>query len=133
MQQFAWREAYSVDIPQLDAQHRQIIELLDELGRIAHGGENDKLIAAALEKVTRYAHWHLRREELVLRVRSYPGYEEHKAEHEAYREKVTFLQANSHRRDLGIRMTNFLNQWWRHHILTSDQQYARFFRRQSGQ
>jgi hemerythrin len=131
LEHFEWGEECSVDVPQLDAQHHEIIELLGELRRCARGGESDTLVAAALEKVTRYAQWHLEREELILRVRGYPGYAEHWAEHEAYREKVASMRARPDRRDLGIRIANFLDEWWRHHILIVDQQYARFFRRQS--
>ncbi|SPE38840.1 putative Hemerythrin-like metal-binding protein [Candidatus Sulfopaludibacter sp. SbA3] len=128
MQQFEWGEKYSVDIPQIDAQHRQIIDLLDELWRCAHGPEEEKLAPAALARVIRYAQSHLQREELMLRIRGYPDYAEHKTEHDAYRRKVAYLKAHSDRKDLVIRIANFLRDWWKYHILTSDQKYARFFR-----
>jgi hypothetical protein len=64
---------------------------------------------------------------LLLRIRDYPGYAAHKAEHDAYRKKAVSLRLQYDRRDLGIRIANFLTIWWGSHILTSDQQYARFF------
>ena len=131
MRVFEWSEDCSVHIPQLDAQHRQIIELLGELSRCAASAKANKLVPAALEKIHRYAQFHLQREELLLRVRGYPGYEEHKAEHDAYRERIAALKAMSDRRDIAVRITNFLTEWWNYHILTSDQQYARFFLSQS--
>ena len=133
VQPFEWSEESSVGIPELDAQHRHLIELLSELVKCVQLGESGKLGPTALKKAIRYAERHLQREELVLRVRGYPRYEEHKAEHDAYRKKVASLQVLSGRRDLGIRMANFLTEWWRFHILTSDQQYARFFRHRSTQ
>jgi hemerythrin-like metal-binding protein len=131
MQPLEWRAEFSVHIPQLDAQHRQIIELIGELRACAQSGKADQLVPAALDKIDCYARAHLKREELVLRVRRYPGYAEHKAEHQAYIEKVASLRVRSDRRDIGVRISNFLMEWWRNHILTSDQRYARFFRRQS--
>jgi hemerythrin-like metal-binding protein len=128
MQPFEWSEAFSVDIPELDVQHRQLIELLSELTRCVRSGESAKFASAALQQVIEYAERHLQREELVLRVRGYPDYLEHKAEHDAYRQKVAALKIRSARRDLGIRIANFLTEWWKSHILTSDQQYARYFR-----
>jgi hemerythrin-like metal-binding protein len=128
MQPFEWSEECSVDIPELDAQHRHLMELLDELLTCTHSGDSGGSARIALEKVNRYAEQHLRREELILQVRGYPGYAEHKGEHDTYREKVASLQLHADRRDLGVRITNFLIEWWRFHILTSDQQYARFFR-----
>jgi hemerythrin len=67
----------------------------------------------------------------MLRVRNYPGYLAHAAEHNFYREKVASLQARLGRRDIALRTANFLSEWWRFHILTSDQEYARHFRRRS--
>ena len=127
MQPFEWSAECSVDIPELDSQHRHLLELLSELVKCTPSAESGRA-AAAFEEMNRYAERHLQREELVLRVRGYPSYPEHKAEHDAYRQKLASLQVHSDRRDIGIRLVNFLTEWWRFHILTSDQQYARFFR-----
>jgi hemerythrin len=120
VQRFEWSDEYSVGIPQLDAQHRQIIDLLGEFKACVDGAEAGKLVAAALNKVNAYARFHLEREELLLRVRGYPEYAGHKAEHDAYRQKVATLQSQWIRRDIAIRIGNFLSEWWRYHILTSD-------------
>ncbi|HEY9139684.1 MAG TPA: bacteriohemerythrin [Bryobacteraceae bacterium] len=127
-QPFEWREEWSVGIPELDAQHRHLIELLGELVRCTQSGEGGGFAPTALREMNRYADWHLQREELVLRIRGYPGYTEHKAEHDAYRKKAASLQVHSERRDFGFRIANFLTRWWRFHIRISDQRYARFFR-----
>jgi hemerythrin len=127
VQPFDWSDEYSVGIPQLDAQHRQIIDLLSEFKACVDSAEAGKLVPAALDKVNAYARYHFEHEELLLRVRGYPEYAEHKAEHDAYRQKVATLQSQLIRRDIAIRIANFLSQWWRHHILTSDHEYARFF------
>jgi hemerythrin len=128
MQPFEWSEEFSVGIPELDAQHRHLIELLGELVRHTRSGKSGTFAPATLQKLNRYVEQHLQREELVLRIRGYPGYREHQAEHDAYRKKIASLQVHADRRDLDIRIANFLTEWWRFHILTSDQQYARFFR-----
>jgi hemerythrin len=125
---FEWSKECSVGIPEIDAQHRHLIELLGELSRCVRAGDSSSLAPTALMKVHKYAEQHLQREELILRRRGYPGYQEHKAEHDAYRTKVVSLQLQYNRRDLGIRIANFLTEWWKCHILTSDQQYASFFR-----
>lgn len=127
---FEWSEESSVGIPELDAQHRHLIDLLGELVKCTHSGESGGFAPTALKELNRYAEWHLQREELVLRIRGYPGYREHKAEHDAYRKKAASLQVHSDRRDLGIRIVNFLTEWWKFHILISDQRYARYFRGQ---
>lgn len=128
MQPFEWTEDCSVGLPELDVQHRQLIESLGELLRCARAGDSAKLAQVALTNVVQYGERHLRREELVLRVRGFPDYLDHKAEHDVYRRKVASLQLQADRRDLSIRIAKFLTEWWRAHILTSDQKYARYFR-----
>jgi hemerythrin len=127
MEQLEWTDKFSVQIARMDEQHRQIFELLNRFRNVS-AGESDKLAAAALTELFDYAEFHLRREELILRVRSYPGYPEHKAEHDEYREKVSHLQEASVRINKGVRIANFLAHWWGDHIMTSDQKYAAFFR-----
>jgi hemerythrin len=129
MQPFEWSEDYSVGIPELDIQPRQLMELIGELTRCANADDSARLAPVALERVADYAERHLQREELVLRVRGYPGYADHKAEHDAFRLKVATLRTQSERRDFGVRIASFLNEWWRSHVLISDQQYARYFSR----
>ena len=130
MQQIKWREEYSVGIPEMDAQHRHMIELLAGLVKFTDsGGVVDPL--TALAEVNRYAERHLQQEELMLRIRDYPEYVRHKAEHDEYRKKAAALQARTRSRYFGAEITSFLVEWWRTHIVTSDQQNARFFRSQS--
>jgi hemerythrin-like metal-binding protein len=129
MLQVEWREEYSVGVPELDAQHRRMIELLAGLVKFTNsGGVVDPF--TALAEVNRYAEEHLQQEEMILSVRGYPEYARHKAEHDDYRKKAAALQARAHKRDFGTEITKFLVEWWKTHILNSDQQYARFFRSQ---
>jgi hemerythrin-like metal-binding protein len=123
-----WKKQYSVHVPKLDEDHRQIFELLNQLRDAVYRQSGDRLVPQALEKLNRYALVHLQREELMLRIWEYPAYAEHKAEHDAYLAKVASLKANLERRDISVRIVNFLSGWWRDHILTSDKRYARYFR-----
>ena len=126
MTQTEWNERFSVAIPRLDQQHRQIFELLGQL-RELNPGESDRLASGTLEKLLAYSEYHLRREELILRVRGFPGYALHLAEHDEYRAKIAHLRETAVRTNRGIRIVNFLEGWWRNHILTSDRKYAEYF------
>jgi methyl-accepting chemotaxis protein/hemerythrin len=120
VRRLVWSEECSADI--------SLLELLTEFRSAALGGRTGQSVPQALQQINRYAQWQLEREELLLRVRKYPGYLSHKVEHDAYREKVAALQAKLYRRDMPARISNFLAEWWLHHILTADQEYARYFR-----
>ena len=118
-------------IPVLDAQHKRLFELLGEVMRSSAPGAAGAS-TEALAEVKAYADQHLEQEELLLRVRGYPEYAEHKAEHDAYREKAAVLQSQAGRRDFNVRLVNFITEWWRFHILVTDQRYAKFFRAKEG-
>jgi hemerythrin len=124
MARLEWNDRFSVSIPGLDEQHREIFHLLNDL-RDLNSPESD---LTALEKLIQYAENHLRKEELILHVRGFPGYSEHKEEHDEYRAKLADMQASPHQTNRAVRLANFLALWWRHHIMTSDQKYAAFFR-----
>jgi len=110
MLQIEWRQEYSVGVPELDAQHRHMIELLAGLVKFTNsGGVVDPF--TALAEVNRYAEEHLQQEELILSVRGYPDYARHKAEHDAYRKKAAALQARARKRDFGTEITKFLVEW----------------------
>jgi hemerythrin len=131
MQQIKWSEEYSVGIPEMDAQHRQLMELLGALAKFASsGGVVDP--RTAIGEMKRQAEQHLQEEELMLSIRGYPEYARHKAEHDAYRAKAAALEAQSGRRDFGTRITTFLTEWWSNHILHSAQEYARYFESHPG-
>jgi hemerythrin len=125
----AWNERYSVSVPQLDSQHRQILDLLQEMKQYALDRHAIERVPAAMETLNSYVLAHLRREERLLCAVHYPQYEEHRLEHDSYLEKVAAIQADLQhgRRDVAIRLVNFLRAWWTHHILTSDRQYGRYF------
>ncbi|MGA2148008.1 MAG: hemerythrin family protein [Bryobacteraceae bacterium] len=131
MQAFEWTEKCSVGIPELDAQHRRLVELIAELVNCIQSGETGGQAAAALKELNRYAESHLQREELVLRIRGYPRYAEHKAEHDDYRARLAYLLVYSERGDFLVRLSNFVTEWWRFHVQGTDQEYARYFRAQS--
>src|SRR4051794_2436240 len=110
MRAFEWTEECSVHIPLVDAEHRQIVELLRQLRTCASGDGSASLVADAVEQLTRYADRHLRREEMLLRIRRYPRYAEHKAEHDDYRANVAALRAQLGRRRARVRVSNFVNE-----------------------
>ena len=126
MKRLEWSERYRVNIPQFDAQHRRILALIDAFRNCVYS-EGGRLVEPSLRALAWYAEQHLLREELVLRIRRYPYYRQHKAEHDAYRDKLASLTSQLGRRDLDIRIANFLTEWWHSHILISDRDYAHFF------
>ena len=130
MEKIQWSENFSVGVEKLDKQHQQIIGMLNRListpeAQDAHSEE----ITDILTVMTRYALEHFKTEEKLMMAHGYPGLEEHRLDHIAYRRKaIDFSTAAS----VGVEsvpqiLVAFLFDWWTHHILDEDMKFKPFF------
>jgi hemerythrin len=125
----AWQENFSVNVRVLDEQHKRFFEILgnlyDSKGRI-----NDTLfLGDRVWELSMYAGAHFDTEELMLSEYSFSGYEEHKKEHELFKEKIAGFRSDlemGQTTSLTLDMIDFLTGWLEHHILNVDQQYSLF-------
>jgi hemerythrin-like metal-binding protein len=131
MEPIQWSEKFSVGVEELDEQHQQIIKMLNRLisTRKTIGTDSEE-ISDILQEMTPYAQEHFKTEEKLLRAYGYPGLEEQREEHRAYRLKtVNFSTATM----IGVNevpeiLIAYLFDWWNHHILDEDMKYKPFFK-----
>jgi hemerythrin len=74
---FPWREAYSVRIPQIDAQHQQLVGLVNELHAAMLQGNGNDALGRILSELVRYAGSHFSYEEAMLQQRGYSSLTAH--------------------------------------------------------
>ncbi len=126
----AWNDDYSVGIAALDEDHRRLLHLINNLQTAAHYPTGEAYERQALDELVDYTRTHFEREEVLMSELGYPGFEEHKRQHEAMIQKVEqFLEA--YRKDPAgtiEEMVQFLKQWLLNHIAGTDQQYSAFLR-----
>ncbi|HSM23978.1 MAG TPA: bacteriohemerythrin, partial [Anaerolineaceae bacterium] len=131
MEPFKWSEKYSVGVRELDQQHKTLFMLLNRLisatGTISIHSET---ISEILGEMTRYAQTHFTTEERLLEAYGYPGLEEHKVQHNDFRNKTTeFIEkATIGDKQIPEVLLEFLTNWLTHHILEEDMAYRSFFR-----
>ena len=128
MSHIVWDEKYSVRIEVIDEQHKKIIKtlgkLFDEMGK----GKSREILKSILDQMVWYATEHFSTEEIFMKQYNFPGYEEHKKEHEAFKLKVATFQKDfaAGKESLSINVIRFLTDWLDHHILDIDKQYGPF-------
>jgi hemerythrin-like metal-binding protein len=124
---FPWREAYSVRIPQIDAQHQQLVGLINELHASMLQGNGNEALGRILSELVRYAESHFSYEETLLQQRGYASLPAHRAEHRLLTKQIQDLQAQfrSGKLLMTMQVMQFLKEWLANHILTRDMQYAR--------
>ncbi len=77
-----WRNEFSVGVPAVDHEHRELIETINRLNDIAVAGGDPERVIAVLGDIYAQISAHFALEERIMREASYDGFAEHKAEHE---------------------------------------------------
>jgi hemerythrin-like metal-binding protein len=123
-----WQERYSVGNKALDAQHKSMFVLLNELYDAFQDGQSTEAAAAMFHEAQRYAFTHFKTEELLLEQAAYPQLSEHKAKHRQYESDIERIKEQAERDGEydSAALFLYLKDWWLNHILMNDQQYAPF-------
>lgn len=120
-----WKDEYSVEIAKLDAQHRKILEIINELYHAMRGMQKSSTVWKSLMQLMDYTMTHLTEEEEMMRKCEYPDLASHKDVHNVMRRKIVEL-IEMHRKtagDLSFEVLEFLKEWWIKHILGMDREY----------
>ena len=123
---FEWKPDYSIKIPGIDAQHKVLFGLADELNTAMSKGQGSKTLSSVLDRLFKYTVTHFTEEEALMARYRYPRLTEHKAEHDALTKKVGRLCEDLRKGEmvLTIDVMAFLQDWLTKHIQHSDMRYA---------
>lgn len=122
-----WDPRYSVDVREIDDQHKKLFEIINKLDDHMRLGKGKEILGSVLREMVNYTKIHFATEERILRDSGYPDYDQHKAVHEKITDRVStihkeYLEGNgSH---MSIETMNYLNNWLAKHILGTDQKYS---------
>ena len=125
-----WTPSFSVGDERMDAQHRKIIQLINDLIEAQNSDELPDRLHQALYDMFEYSRGHLHDEEQLLRRIGYPDIDQHLAAHEAYIERMSLLSiaATGDESVTSLETIRFLREWWENHILKEDMAYARMLK-----
>jgi hemerythrin-like metal-binding protein len=118
----------------IDAEHKQLILIVSELHRAMLQGKAREVLAEILDKLIRYTDSHFADEENSMRLRAYPRFSAHAAEHRRLSSIGHKLQAdfNQGRLSITVETISFLKTWLSGHMLGMDQDYAGHIRNMKG-
>ena len=117
-----WSNTLSVDVDEIDEDHRRLVDLFNILNHAVTDGEAKVYIEAVLEELISCTVWHFRHEERLMLKHAYPEFEAHKTEHAELIDSVRALQQKFDQQ--GQRLSSedieFLEHWLTEHILITD-------------
>ena len=122
MKNIIWDETLSVEVDEIDEDHRKLVDLFNILSHSIEEGDAKDYIDAVLEELISCTIWHFRHEERLMLLYKYEGYEEHKAEHRDLIDSVKELQKKFHKENklLTNEDVEYLDTWLTEHILGHD-------------
>jgi hemerythrin len=125
---FRWSERYSVNIAELDRQHRGFFAIINELNEALAAGEGATITHSILQRLVEYAHTHFAAEEALMTEHKFPALLTHCSEHDRFTQLVAKFLEDCHAGKTGVPVSLmlFLQTWLREHILVSDKAYSSF-------
>lgn len=122
---YVWTPAFEIGISQIDAQHKSLVSLTNELGQAVHLRRANHIISEVIYKLEDYTKTHFSAEEMLLESINYKGISEHRQKHadfinylSSYRMQVQNGQKN------GMDLHDYLGKWLINHIQVSDRDYV---------
>jgi|WetSurMetagenome_2_1015567.scaffolds.fasta_scaffold83953_2 hemerythrin len=120
-----WDETLSVHVEDIDAQHRELLRLMNELHGAISEGTGRQAVAGVLDELVAYTREHFAFEEGMLQRAAYPELTAHKAVHAALTAKALQLQADVRAgADVTMDVMHFLVNWLTNHIAEVDRKYS---------
>ncbi len=122
MKDLIWGETLSVDVDEIDEDHRRLVELFNILNHAVEEGDSTDYVETVLDELISGTVWHFRHEERLMLKYGYGGMAEHKAEHQDLIESAKGLQQKYLQggRRLSREDIDYLEHWLTGHILSAD-------------
>lgn len=117
-----WQDKFSVGVPEVDHEHRELIRLINSLHDALEQPQSAVRVRAALEEIHVAISAHFALEEKDMQSWGYPGYPEHKRDHERLLDELRDLMdaiegaMPADTEAFGAR----LNAWFEMHFQTHD-------------
>lgn len=133
MAYFEWAQDMAIDDGPIDADHRNLVDLVNELHTATSEGRGHEVIEKVMERVIRYTKEHLIREEQIMASIHFPNLEMHKKGHAKFAKQLGELQLKFERGSITVasQLSTVLRDWLSLHIRRSDKEIKVFLQKQA--
>ncbi len=119
-----WKAEYSIGIPEIDEQHKQLLECIDRLDSAGTAEDRKLAMYYVMEELKDYVRIHFAVEEIVMRLFDYPGLEAHVLEHQEFSAQLEAFKQSELKEHVHAEASHYLRKWLVHHIQGTDKRYA---------
>lgn len=122
-----WNKDYSLGMPELDAQHKMLFDLINQLWRGIVANTDRHAQLKVIEQLEHYTLTHFSAEEEFLRAVEFPDAETHRQSHLAFTQRIAHEKlAILAGAQVSLDLLHFLNDWLVRHIQGEDLAYAEY-------
>ena len=117
-----WKDQYSLGVAEVDHEHRELVELINELYRNLGDEHSEVAVADFLGELYARIAAHFALEEKIMRDSEYDEYEDHKADHERLLDGIRDLM-DDYEDGVYVDVERFgkrLDEWFSEHFRTRD-------------
>jgi hemerythrin len=128
MQVFTWRDAFSVQVAQMDSHHKRLVEIANAIIEQGQGRADRDALAKAFDALVDYTRYHFAAEEKLMLLYDYPGSAGHVKKHEMLTLQVAEYRGRVLAGDVPDKASflHFFETWMIRHILDEDRKYGAF-------
>ena len=130
---FKWKPEFSVNVEEIDKQHKRLFELggrIYDIASLKDSFDHYDEIMEVLDELRSYTDYHFNYEEKLMTRYNFEGYEEHSFEHLFFMKKLDRIEKkdiDSAQNETALDLVKFVANWIEDHILKSDMKYKDFF------
>lgn len=121
-----WSDELSVNVAEIDEQHKQLVSMINDLHDAMTQGQGTEVLGRIVDGLIDYTRVHFDAEEKAFDASAYPDAEAHKRQHDQFVDKVVDFKHgfDEGRILLSLDVMSFLSDWLVDHIKVSDREYA---------
>ncbi|MFZ2298113.1 MAG: bacteriohemerythrin [Aquabacterium sp.] len=133
MAYFEWADDMVIDNGVIDADHRQLVTLVNQLHTATSEGQGQEIVDQVLQEVLKYTIEHLRREESLMASVNFPNLAGHKVGHQKFIERLDILRAKYESGSMTVasQLSTVLRDWLSLHIRRDDKELRKFLKHQA--
>jgi hemerythrin len=127
--QLVWKDEYSVKVKEIDDQHKQLFDIINNLIKVLNTAPKEETINEIVKNIIKFKEAHFATEEKYFAQFNFEGAEEHIVAHKTFGEKVVAVQV-AHQGDtigFAFALVDFLEDWLIGHLMHMDQKYVECF------
>ncbi len=118
-----WSKDLETGITFVDADHKVLINLLNQVDDCIHQNEETSILGSVLDALVEYTHYHFLREEKMMDLCDYDGLDTHRDSHRLLSKQVSTIYRDYQKNPLNVSLHNlrdFLKAWLVNHIMGAD-------------